>query len=1328
MIVRSETVINAAKIFVKTHLPKELGLRFDFKNVQPLLFPPGIKITDPSIEALPDNSLNLPEPTTIQAKEFSVLFKPLQLFSGKLEIEKISLIGAELNINLTKYKVPELLRSNSEKSKYPLNIDFEKKHLKIKTIEIIDSKMNFQLSESDNFVGLIENFSITQLEMGFSSLIELKDLNVPNFILENFKDINFKKLDLLKANVDFLNKNIQIHTLAAGVEKTSLVVNGSLSESNLDFSLVLTSDFSELLTLYNLGNIKGEGDLRLEGRITGTSSKPKYIFNLDSNEFGYDGWFLNKLKASASIEEGSIQVTHLDALLKQGNVKAVGSIDLSKSPGVLWKFNAEAFGIDLQEALGPHGSGIRSLNTDLSGKIHLQGTHLPKQNLNEILINADTQAKHLTLLSKKGVVTSLKNTPLQGEIKISPGKEIRVSNGRAFIGETPISVNGVVNQITGWNIQATSNGSNIDLSYLEKIVDFNILGKGPIDLKIEGPIEQSRYVFNLNVKNFEYNLLKYGDLVGPLVIVPSKEELFFEKIHGKKGSLNFNGNLNFNFGERPFLSSQINVLNGSYTELIEIVDYLVKDYSWLPKTSSGMISGKIKVEGPPDLNKLSIKSHLHGAGLRFYNEPIENLEMDIGIDNGMFLVENVNAKHPSGNYFGSYSYDYSKKNHINLNVHSRKSQLEKLQIWKDLDIPLGSLFDLDFELRGKLTALNLKTEARFTQSSIKNLTLSDSQIGIYLKDGLLDIKGEFLGKEIGFYMSYDTKLQKDGSLHAWTNNLNLLPLFYLINTSNIKDVSLEGRADTKIDLDFPRSIWRKASGKLEIKEFYTKKEDFNISLKSPYSAEIKSGKLSAPTLELIGNKNKIQMSANGDLSKQFKIETFGEINSKIFDLLSKQVLSSSGVIQFSSEIEGEREKIPEFTGDVEIKNASLKISGIPNTFEDINGKILLRNFIVRLDHIQSNFGEGILIIDGVSNFKNHLIPEVNINFETRSTKINFLERSNARVSGLLSLRGETLPYKLVGDLKLNSVMIRDNFDYKSSISRIKTARYLPKASWSEGKLQFINLDFKLTSQGDAYVKNNFLDVEGKGYLKFTGYLIDPKFTGSWDLIGGNLFIRNNTFKLNSGFVRFLDPINFNPEFNISGESEVKDYIIHLYAGGTLNEPNIQFQSQPPLSDHDIVTLLTLGVTGEDLRKAGQEGNNSFAQTEIGSLLLEQFAVKREMKDQFGINLKLAPNIEKNEENLLTGRSSTPNEGGTTSSTQKSGAKIVIEKEVLKNVTASFGSVLGEAETSQNELNLEYRLNDTVSIEGIYEDKKEKDLQQEDRASSLGVDLKLKWTY
>ena len=83
----------------------------------------------------------------------------------------------------------------------------------------------------------------------------------------------------------------------------------------------------------------------------------------------------------------------------------------------------------------------------------------------------------------------------------------------------------------------------------------------------------------------------------------------------------------------------------------------------------------------------------------------------------------------------------------------------------------------------------------------------------------------------------------------------------------------------------------------------------------------------------------------------------------------------------------------------------------------------------------------------------------------------------------------------------------------------------------------------------------------------------------------------------------------------------------------------------------------------------------------------------------------------------------PSRGPTT------GAKLTVEKEVVSGVTASFGSTVGETDDTQNELTLDYKLNETISVQGIYEDRQETEGQdQSQNGNSLGVDLKFKWNY
>jgi len=100
---------------------------------------------------------------------------------------------------------------------------------------------------------------------------------------------------------------------------------------------------------------------------------------------------------------------------------------------------------------------------------------------------------------------------------------------------------------------------------------------------------------------------------------------------------------------------------------------------------------------------------------------------------------------------------------------------------------------------------------------------------------------------------------------------------------------------------------------------------------------------------------------------------------------------------------------------------------------------------------------------------------------------------------------------------------------------------------------------------------------------------------------GKIIFLDREFDLKEGIVEFDNPIRINPHLNISAESEVtgstgfedegQDYLINLKLEGPLDDFDFTMSSDPPLDNIDIISLLTLGMTYQQL-EASQDVNSA----------------------------------------------------------------------------------------------------------------------------------------
>lgn len=176
---------------------------------------------------------------------------------------------------------------------------------------------------------------------------------------------------------------------------------------------------------------------------------------------------------------------------------------------------------------------------------------------------------------------------------------------------------------------------------------------------------------------------------------------------------------------------------------------------------------------------------------------------------------------------------------------------------------------------------------------------------------------------------------------------------------------------------------------------------------------------------------------------------------------------------------------------------------------------------------------------------------------------------------------------------------------------------------------------------------------------------------------GVVFFRNNEFRIIHASADFADPNRINPILELAADTTISGYKIRLNLEGKIGLFTLSLASDPQLAEMDILSLLTTGQVGKQLK--GLEGGigageaTSFVTGKLQDVLEER------MRSITGLDRFLVqPHVSK-----ITGTV----EPGVT----------VSKRLVGDNLIVTYTSVLGAA--PEQIIKLEYLLNKNISLVG-----------------------------
>lgn len=435
-----------------------------------------------------------------------------------------------------------------------------------------------------------------------------------------------------------------------------------------------------------------------------------------------------------------------------------------------------------------------------------------------------------------------------------------------------------------------------------------------------------------------------------------------------------------------------------------------------------------------------------------------------------------------------------------------------------------------------------------------------------------------------------------------------------------------------------------------------------------------------------------------------------------------------------------------YAGWAEVKDGELDIEGFPATLDDIDVEIAIGDDNVRLKHARARVGTGTVEAEGNMLVRGLSLGAARATITARGVRLPVAEgvdlTANADLvatfrPGIEDEEGERNLPRVDGTVTLTSFNYTRPIVMSVDLGAL-TGRQRTTVETYDPAGDVVRFDVKIVSLQSKPLRfsNNLADM--KVEVSPTGLTLsgtNQRFgaRGTLKILpDSKLMLRTTEFNVREGYVHFSDPFRIAPKVDVHAESEYRRYDstsgsavadasaapdttaltsagasssasgggrwrIKLHAQGDAENLRLNLTSDPPLSQEDIVLLLTLGMTRAELNRGLTTSLGETVGLEaLSSLTGADRAVKT-----------IVPLID--EFRFGTGYSS---KTGTTEPTVTLGKRIT--DSVRANVTT------GISQTSEVRGGVEVKLSDRMSVQGSYDN-------ASDLTSSpfgnLGVDLR-----
>lgn len=1361
-----------ASIFKKAvarYVPGDLGIDADFSELAIQLFPPGVSIKNPKIAVRDRNILKMPAGTSVQAERIDLNFRLFEALSGDIRIHEVVIVNGDATLVLASM-------NNVKASKKNFDLRFhwdELLQVRAETIALRNTQMHLvwkrdSTQKSDPSLDFVaRSLRLSQWSgqggLGYEAEIHLRQIR-STFNEELVQGIR------IPAALDEIKALARVNQAGASLQEFSVNAQGLEVQSHGK----IKGDVLSIQAKKEFGlELRAEGDLKKIGSFIDPSLSGRGVFtgnlhgsldsklnsyraegHLEVRDFKFQEWNADRISLDGSwidspnggevaVAGGKIIGRETERVLRHGKAKPAvpgsgGEIEIGAfklNPRLIQSQSARlSIPLSLKKAqlhwlAGPGARSVFSLLFRASGPVNLtwdqraksEGQHGWQVELNSSLTLTDFQLDNQSTTEDRPLhrVLKIPKLVLRGTTVVN-SEMARPSGVIVEVGRSKLKVDGKFDFKKGFDLHA--NGG-VSLADLGELAETPIRGDGSLSLRVHGPASNVILDFDVDLENSSYLNMNFGSLKGRMTWDDHPNHLLLIGIKAAKNQTPYSVNGLVDLGDRSSIDLRIKVPGGNVRDLNEIFSNMTQGFWWFPHTVAGAVDGDITVSGGVDLKELQVKAVLNGKNWDFLGERIDRVTLSGGYDQGLYYLQDIHALKHNGKISGRISFLESQKK-FDWEFQTQQLTVTDFDRLAQLDVPIRGKIMMKSVGNGRQDRLESETQVALTDVSVRGSPLPPSRLFLKSAGGKLEVKGNALGGQGLLDASYDFTLGKQSALRAEFNHIDFTPILLLLNPRILPDAEVGSYGSGLVNLSFNSGTIERANGDVSLTEFSLKKTGTAFKLVHPVSFNLVDGSFDLKGVSLAnqrGGEATLRLkSANTSLEGTIS----GTLDVSIAEFLTSSVSQASGMAHLDFAIGGII-KEPTLVGRGTLDSVAFRVPSVESPFENLTGAFQLKQNHLVLDDLQADLAGGRLRGGGEITLFADRYPQLDLLGSIHGAKVKVPPFQFVKIGGNLKVSGDQLPYSVDGLILVESALLKENMLQQKASSSLQAVRFTPPPSLNRmtdyPKFK-LNIDVK--SEGGILVQNDLFDADLKAQLKVINTIEAPRILGSVDVLHGKMIFKNRRFQIQSATAVFDNPTLLNPRFNLSATTDVSWVKVQLYASGRIGDEvtrgnqekwKIELSSTPLMPESDIISLLALGMTASESKKLNSSDRAVFEQGEAASLLLHSLDFNREVESKTGLQIQLDESVNSQDRMSVSRPQAAGNESGLA-------PKIVIRKQLSKNLDLSYGSTVGVGASSQRQVSAEVKLNPGLSVLGVWDTYQGSEAK--DRRTSYGLDLKV----
>jgi translocation and assembly module TamB len=331
----------------------------------------------------------------------------------------------------------------------------------------------------------------------------------------------------------------------------------------------------------------------------------------------------------------------------------------------------------------------------------------------------------------------------------------------------------------------------------------------------------------------------------------------------------------------------------------------------------------------------------------------------------------------------------------------------------------------------------------------------------------------------------------------------------------------------------------------------------------------------------------LEGSARFDRDRPLRFTLSGGVNLQLVKGLLPD-LQARGRAEANISIEGTMSR-PRVTGRATVRDASATYGDFPIGLSKLNGDLLFDKARLVFDRMSAESGGGHLLLSGSMTYGEGPL-RYDVSAATSVVRVRYPAGMSWLVGGTIQLAGTRTAALVSGHVQVQRLLFASGVDLTSFFASSSETETAP--STVSPFLQNLVFDVEGQTAVGARIEWSGAQVEMDGNVRLRGTWDRPVLLGHIHLLGGQMPFRGNIYQLTRGEINFSNPFRLDPILNVEATSTISQYQVTIDFSGPASHLTLNYRSDPPLPDSDIIALLALGSPGESsgLRSASTSQN------------------------------------------------------------------------------------------------------------------------------------------